>query len=63
MSVALYAVLLDEELDALIEGRRYAGRLLPQKYVHGIITSETHDVFRTSVVRAALAVRTVHHAI
>lgn len=63
MGVALYAVLLDEELHPLIEGCGNARRLLSQENVHGIITSEAHDVFRTSLARTALAVRTVHHAI
>lgn len=44
VGVALYAVLLDEELHPLIKGRCDAGRLFSQKNVHGIITSKAHDM-------------------
>lgn len=63
MSVALYAVLLNEEFHALVKGRSHAGRLFTQKDVHRIITSKAHDMLCASCVRATLAVRTVHHAI
>lgn len=63
MSVALYAILLNEEFHALVKGRGHAGRLFTQKDVHGIITSKAHDMLCASCVRATLAVRTVHHAI
>ena len=57
--VALHAVLLDEELDALMEGRGYGGRLLAQQHLHRVLASYAHQVLAAHCLRAALAVRAV----
>jgi hypothetical protein len=63
VGVGLHRVLLDQELDALVEGRRHRRWLLPQEHLDGIVARQAHDVVGASGMGAALAVRTIRHAV
>lgn len=56
VSVRLYRVFLDKELNALVEGCGDRWRLLPEQHLHRVIAREAHDVVRAVLVGAALAI-------
>lgn len=63
MGVRLHRVLLDQELDALVEGGGHGGWLFPQQNFHRIVGGQAHNVLSANWMRAALAVRTVDHSV
>lgn len=63
MGVRLYRVLLDEELDTLIEGRRHRGWLFTQQHFHRVVGGQAHDVLGADRMGAAFTVRAVDHSI